>query len=231
LKTIGLIGGLSWQSTLTYYRLLNEAVGERLGGHHSADLRIWSGDFEPIHQAQLKDDHEWIGSVLADAGKGLADSGAELLVIASNTCHRYAGQIESAAGIPLVHIIDATAARITASDKTKVLLLGTDYTMSGEFYTGYMARFGIDCEVPGPEARTEVHRIIFDELVHGEIREDSKRELLGIIERAAGGGSEGVILGCTELGLILDEGDGAVPGFDTTTIHCAAVVDAALQAV
>lgn len=228
MKTIGLIGGLSWQSTLTYYRLLNEAVGERLGGHHSADLRIWSGDFEPIHQAQLKDDHDWIGSVLADAGKCLAEVGADLLVIASNTCHRYAGQVEVAAGIPVVHIIDATAGRIAASNMSKVLLLGTDYTMSGEFYTGYMARFGIDSVVPGPEERTEVHRIIFDELVHGDIREDSKMELLGIIERSGGLGAEGVILGCTELGLILDEADGAVPGFDTTTIHCAAVVDAAL---
>ena len=228
MKTIGLIGGLSWQSTLTYYRLLNEAVGERLGGHHSADLRIWSGDFEPIHQAQLKDDHEWIGSVLADAGKGLAEAGADLLVIASNTCHRYAGHIEASAGIPVVHIIDATAGRIAASDMSKVLLLGTDYTMSGEFYTGYIDRFGIECVVPEPEERTEVHRIIFDELVHGDIREDSRRELLGIIERSASRGAEGAILGCTELGLILDEEDGAVPGFDTTTIHCAAVVDSAL---
>ncbi len=228
MKTIGLIGGLSWQSTLTYYRLLNEAVGERLNGHHSADLRIWSVDFEPIHQAQLKDDHDWIGSVLADAGKGLADAGADLLVIASNTCHRYAGQVESVARIPVIHIIDATAERIAASDMTKVLLLGTDYTMSGDFYSGSMARFGIECVVPGPAERTEVHRIIFDELVHGDIRQDSKRELLEIIERSASGGVEGVILGCTELGLILDEGDGAVPGFDTTPIHCAAVVDAAL---
>jgi aspartate racemase len=228
LKTIGLIGGLSWQSTLIYYRLLNEAVGERRGGHHSADLRIWSVDFEPIHQAQLKDDHDWIGSVLADAGKGLAEVGADLLVIASNTCHRYAGQVEVAAGIPVVHIIDATAGRIAASNMSKVLLLGTDYTMSGEFYTGYMARFGIECLLPGPEERTEVHRIIFDELVHGDLREDSKRELLGVIERAAGRGAEGVILGCTELGLILDVGEGAVPGYDTTAIHCAAVVDAAL---
>ena len=203
-------------------------MGEGRGGHHSADLRIWSGDFEPIHQAQLKDDHDWIGSVLADAGKRLAEAGADLLVIASNTCHRYAGQVETAAGIPLVHIIDVTAARIAASDMSKVLLLGTDYTMSGEFYTGYMDRFRIECVVPEPEERTEVHRIIFDELVHGDVREDAKRELLGIIERSADRGAEGVILGCTELGLILDEEDGAVPGFDTTKIHCAAVVEAAL---
>ncbi len=228
MKAIGLIGGLSWQSTLTYYRLLNEAMGERLGGHHSADLRIWSGDFEPIHQAQIKDDHDWIGLALAEAGKGLVESGAELLAIASNTCHRYAGQIETAAGIAAVHIIDATAERIAAADMSNVLLLGTDYTMSGEFYTGYIDRFGIQCVVPEPGERTEVHRIIFDELVHGDIRDDSKRELLGIIERSAERGAEGVILGCTELGLILDEDDGAVPGFDTTTIHCAAVVDAAL---
>ena len=228
MKTIGLIGGLSWQSTLTYYRLLNEATGQRLGGHHSADLRIWSGDFEPIHQAQIKDDHDWIGSVLADAGVGLAEVGADLLVIASNTCHRYAGRIETGAGIPVVHIIDATAERIAASDMTKVLLLGTDYTMSGEFYAGYIDRFGIECVVPEPEERTEVHRIIFDELVHGEIREDSKEELLRIIESSTDRGAEGVILGCTELGLILGEQDGAVPGFDTTAIHCAAVIDAAL---
>ncbi len=228
MKTIGLIGGLSWQSTLTYYRLLNQAIGERLGGHHSADLRIWSGDFEPIHQAQLKDDHECIGSVLADAGKGLAAAGSDLLVIASNTCHRYAGQVETAAGIPVVHIIDATAAQIAAADMTKVLLLGTDYTMSGQFYTGHMDSFGVECVVPDPRDRSEVHRIIFDELVHGDIREDSRQHLLEVIETSAGRGAQGVILGCTELGLILGEDDGAVPGFDTTAIHCAAVVDAAL---
>ena len=228
MKTIGLIGGLSWQSTLTYYRLLNEAIGDRLGGHHSADLRIWSGDFEPIHQAQLKDDHDWIGSVLADAGKRLAEAGAELLVIASNTCHRYAGQVGIAAGIPVVHIIDATADRIRATGMRRVLLLGTDYTMSGGFYVDLMAARGIECVVPDRAERAEVHRVIFDELVHGEIKERSKSALLNIIEEAAERGAEGAILGCTELGLIIDEGDPVVPGFDTTRIHCRAVVDAAL---
>jgi aspartate racemase len=228
LKTVGLIGGLSWQSTLTYYRLLNEGVSERLGGHHSADLRIWSVDFEPIHEAQVRDDHEWIAGELAAAGRGLAETGADLLVIASNTCHQYADRISAVAAKPVVHIVGATADRITTTGMETVLLLGTDYTMSGEFYVDLMAARGIECLVPDPADRAEVHRIIFEELVHGEIREMSKGTLLTIIEQAADRGAQGVILGCTELGLILDEGDAAVPGFDTTRIHCSSVVDAAL---
>jgi aspartate racemase len=228
LKTVGLIGGLSWQSTLTYYRLLNEGVSERLGGHHSADLRIWSVDFEPIHDAQLRDDHEWIAGELAAAGRGLTEIGADLLVIASNTCHQYADRISEAAAKPVVHIVDATADRIGTTGMETVLLLGTDYTMSGGFYVDLMAARSIRCLVPDPADRAEVHRIIFDELVHGDIRETSKTALLTIVEQAAERGAQGVILGCTELGLILDEGDAVVPGFDTTRIHCAAVVDAAL---
>jgi aspartate racemase len=228
LKTIGLIGGLSWQSTLSYYRLLNQGVSERIGGHHSADLRIWSVDFDPIHQAQIRDDHEWIAGELAAAGRGLAESGADFLVIASNTCHQYADRISEAAAKPVVHIVDATADRITTTGMETVLLLGTDYTMSGGFYVDLMAARGIGCIVPGPEDRAEVHRIIFEELVHGEIKEESKGALLTIIEQSAERGAQGVILGCTELGLILDEGDAVVPGFDTTRIHCNYVVDAAL---
>lgn len=229
MKTVGLIGGLSWLSTLTYYRLLNEGMSERLGGHHSADLRIWSVDFEPIHQAQLREDHGWIAGELAAAGRGLAETGADLLVIASNTCHQYADQISEAAAKPVVHIVDATADRVRSTGMGKVLLLGTDYTMSGGFYVDLMAARGIECLVPEPADRAEVHRIIFDELVHGEIKEASKAALLSIIEHAAERGAEGAILGCTELGLILDEGDPVVPGFDTTRIHCSAVVDAALS--
>lgn len=228
MKTIGLIGGLSWQSTLSYYRLLNQGVSERIGGHHSADLRIWSVDFDPIHQAQIRDDHEWIAGELAAAGRGLAESGADFLVIASNTCHQYADRISEAAAKPVVHIVDATADRITTTGMETVLLLGTDYTMSGGFYVDLMAARGIGCIVPGPEDRAEVHRIIFEELVHGEIKEESKGALLTIIEQSAERGAQGVILGCTELGLILDEGDAVVPGFDTTRIHCNYVVDAAL---
>lgn len=225
MKAIGLIGGLSWQSTLTYYRLLNEAMGERLGGHHSADLRIWSGDFEPIHQAQIKDDHDWIGLALAEAGKGLVESGAELLAIASNTCHRYAGQIETAAGIAAVHIIDATAERIAAADMSNVLLLGTDYTMSGEFYTARMSDNGIECIIPDERDRAEVDRIIFEELVFGDIDDSSHRTLVDLIDASSEDGAEGVILGCTELGMILDEDDARIPGFDTTKIHCSAIVE------
>ena len=228
MKTIGLIGGLSWQSTLSYYRLLNQGVSERIGGHHSADLRIWSVDFDPIHQARIRDDHEWIAGELAAAGRGLAESGADFLVIASNTCHQYADRISEAAAKPVVHIVDATADRITTTGMETVLLLGTDYTMSGGFYVDLMAARGIGCIVPGPEDRAEVHRIIFEELVHGEIKEESKGALLTIIEQSAERGAQGVILGCTELGLILDEGDAVVPGFDTTRIHCNYVVDAAL---
>ncbi len=229
MKTIGILGGISWQSTASYYKLLNEEVGSRLGGHHCADLRIWSGDFEDHHQAQKVGDHDWISRTLCGAARDLVASGAEILIIASNTAHEYADLIEAEAERPVAHIVDVTAHRIKATGMENVLLLGTDFVMSGDFYRDRMAESGIHCMVPDEGDRAEVHRIIFEELVFGEIDDGSHRALIEIIDAGAEEGAEGVILGCTELGLILDEGDARVPGFDTTRIHCQAVIDAALN--
>lgn len=222
---------MSWQSTATYYRLLNREVGRRLGGHHSADLRIWSGDFDPHHQAQLDGDDQWEATTMVEAARGLVAGGAELLAIASNTVHKHADLIESMAGAPVVNIIDATAHRIQATGLENVLLLGTEYTMSGDFYKDRMAESGIACLVPEDDDRAEIHRIIFEELVHGRIDDGSHRTLVDIVDTWAEEGAEGSVLACTELGLILNEDDAMIPGFDTTRIHCQAIVDAALRGV
>lgn len=224
-----MLGGMSWQSTSTYYRLLNEEVGRRLGGHHCADLRIWSGDFERHHRAQLDGDDDWEASTMVAAAQGLIAGGAELLAIASNTVHKHADLIEAATGAPLINIIDATAHRIQTTGMDTVLLLGTDYTMSGSFYRDRMTESGITCLVPERPDRAEIHRIIFEELVHGEVDDASHRTLVDVIDSWADQGAEGVILGCTELGLTLDEDDARIPGFDTTRIHCHAIIDAALD--
>jgi aspartate racemase len=222
---------MSWQSTTSYYRLLNEEVGRRLGRHHCADLRIWSGDFERHHQAQLDGDDQWEATTMVDAARGLVAGGAELLAIASNTVHKHADLIESMAGAPVVNIIDATAHRIQATGLENVLVLGTDYTMSGDFYKVRMAESGINCMMPEDADRAEIHRIIFEELVHGDVDDGSHRTLVDIIDAWAEEGAEGAVLACTELSLILNEDDGLIPGFDTTRIHCQAIVDAALTGV
>lgn len=225
MKTVGILGGMSWQSTASYYKMLNEEVGRSSGGHHSADLRIWSGDFEPHHQAQVREDDDWVARAMVQAAKDLVSSGAELLVIASNTVHQYADLVESQTGQRVVNVIDATARRVSDSGLQTVLLLGTEYTMSGEFYTKRMADNGIECIVPDEDDRGEVHRIIFEELVLGEVDDGSHRTLVDLIDASSEDGAEGVILGCTELGMILDEDDARIPGFDTTKIHCTAIVE------
>ena len=225
MRTVGIIGGLSWQSTYTYYRLLNEGVGRRLGGHHSADLRIWSGDFDPIHEAQKRDDHEWIEATVCSAGEALVAAGSDLLAIASNTTHRYAAAIERRTGVPIVHIVDVTAEEMRRRAVDRVLLLGTGFTMRGPHYRERMAGFEVETMVPDDAGMAEVHRIIFDELVHGKVEAPSRQKLLELIEAAADDGAQGVILGCTELGMILDEDSASIPGFDTTRIHCEAIID------
>lgn len=225
MRTVGILGGMSWQSTASYYEMLNEEVGRRLGGHHSADLRIWSGDFEPHHQAQVRGDDDWVARVMVKAAADLVASGAELLVIASNTVHQYADLVESETGRRVVNVVDVTARRISESGLKSVLLLGTEYTMSGDFYAARMADNGIECIIPDEGDRAAVHRIIFEELVFGEVDDGSHRTLVDLIDASSEEGAEGVILGCTELGMILDEDDARIPGFDTTRIHCSAIVE------
>ncbi len=229
MRRIGLLGGMSWQSTITYYRHLNEEVNARLGGQHTADLVIWSGDFAPVARCTAERDWDTLARILVEAGKGLVAQGAELLVIAANTAHVVADQVEAYAGAPVINMIDATAHRLEEVGVGRAALLGTAAVMEEDFYAERMAANGIDVVVPSEEARKEIDRIIFEELVFGEIDNGSHRTLVDTIDILADQGAEGAILGCTELSLILDEDDARIPGFDTTRIHAEAAVEAALD--
>jgi aspartate racemase len=227
-KRIGILGGMSWQSTISYYRYLNEEVNARLGGQHSADLIIWSGDFAPLARSTATRDWDTTARILIQAASEVRSGGAEILVLAANTAHVVADEIEASAGLPLVNVIDVTAHRMEETGVKRAALLGTAAVMEGDFYKKRMADNGIECLVPADQERDEIDRIIFEELVHGVIDDGSHRFLVDSIDRLADDGAEGAILGCTELGLILDEDDGVVPGFNTTRIHSIAAVDAAL---
>lgn len=231
MKTIGLLGGLSWESTTLYYQHLNRGTRERLGGLHSAPLILWSFDFAEIEALMAAGD--WTGATerIADAGKRLADAGAELIVICSNTIHRMAGAVEAAAGVPLVHIADATAQAVRAEGVMSPLLLATKFTMEGAFYRGHMQdHYGLSVRIPGDEARVEVHRIIFEELCQGIVRPESKAAMLEIVDRAMEEGADSVILGCTEVAMLIGQDDIGAPVFDSTAIHANAVLDKALTA-
>ncbi len=220
---------MSWQSTVSYYRHMNEEVNARLGGQHSADLVIWSGDFAPVAECVQAKDWGELARILVPAGKSLAAQGAELLVIASNTVHSVADAVEAYAEVPVVNIIDVTAHRMREAGVDTAALLGTAAVMEEPFYRERMAENGITCLVPSEAARAEVDRIVFEELVFGTVDDGSHHTLVDVIDVLADEGAEGTILGCTELSLILDEDDGVVPGFDTTRIHAIAAVDAALD--
>ncbi|HET9693543.1 MAG TPA: aspartate/glutamate racemase family protein [Steroidobacteraceae bacterium] len=229
MKTIGLIGGMSWESTVPYYRAVNEAVRARLGGLHSAKLVLYSVDFEQIERLQRTDRWDVAGVVLGDAARALASAGADFLVICANTMHRVAPAIEAAAGLPLLHIADATAEAILAAGHRRVGLLGTRYTMEQEFYRERLMRpHGLEVLVPEASDREVVHRVIFDELCRGKILESSRAEYRRVIAALVARGAEAVILGCTEISLLVDAADASVPLFDTTAIHARRAVDWAL---
>jgi aspartate racemase len=229
MKTIGLIGGLSWESTAPYYRHLNEGVRERLGGLHSARIVLWSFDFAQVEALQAEGD--WAGAtrLMEDAARRLAGAGAELIVIASNTMHRMADEVEAAARLPLVHIADATGLAVRAAGLRRPALLATRYTMEQDFYRGRLAaRHGVEAMVPDERGRELVHRIIYEELCVGIVRAQSKAAYLEEIERLRRQGADGVILGCTEVGLLLGPEDTDLPVFDTTRLHVEKVLDVAL---
>ena len=229
MKTIGLLGGMSWESTETYYQLINEGVKARLGGLHSARIAMVSVDFAPIEELQAADDWEGAGRVLAEAARGVEAAGADFLVIATNTMHQVAPAIEAAIEIPLLHIADATAGPIRAAGVGTVGLLGTAFTMERDFYRGRLAeRHGLEVVVPEAEDRATVHRVIYDELVLGEVREESRTAYLEIIDRLRERGAEAVIEGCTEISLLVQPEHTAVPLYDTTALHAAAAVEMAL---
>lgn len=219
MKTIGLIGGMSWESTVTYYQLINEAVKKSLGGLHSAKILLYSVDFQEIEECQTRGDWEKSARILGDAAKGLEGAGADCIVICTNTMHKVAPQIGERVSIPILHIAEATAEALIDSGITRVLLLGTRYTMQQDFYKEKLVERGIEVMVPGDEDMEIVNRIIFGELCLGVISEESRREYLRIIEEQKGRGAQGVILGCTEIGLLISQADTELPVFDTTQIH------------
>ncbi len=229
MKTIGLIGGMSWESSLEYYRIINEATKARLGGFHSAKSLMVSVDFAEIEAMQEQGRWPEMAKVLAGAAKSLEDGGADFVILCTNTMHKVAGEIEASIHIPFLHIADATGQKIRDSRIGKVGLLGTRFTMEEDFYKSRLAgRYGLEVIVPDARQREIVHRVIFDELVKGEIRRESKEQYIGIIEGLARDGAEGVVLGCTEIGMLVHEGDCRVPVFDTTRIHAEAAVEYAL---
>lgn len=228
MKTIGLIGGLSWESSAQYYRLINEGVKARLGGLHSARVLMLSLDFAPVAALQASGDWDVLDTQMADAAKSLTAGGADMLLICANTMHLCAGAVEAATDVPLLHIADPAIAAIRAAGYTRVGLLGTAFTMEKPFYTGRMAAAGIAAIIPGDADRVTVHRIIYDELVQGVIRDESRAEYRRIIAALIADGAEAIVLGCTEIMLLVDRSDSAVPLFDTLALHVEAAVEAAL---
>ena len=231
MKCIGLLGGMSWESTVSYYQALNRGVRAQLGGLHSARVLLNSVDFAAIERLQHAGDWPATARLLAAEARKLQDGGADFLLIGTNTMHKVAPEIEAAIDIPLLHIADATAAKLRADGITRVGLLGTRFTMEQDFYKGRLQeRFGLAVLVPDEAGRERVHRIIYDELCLGEIRESSRAEYLAIIAGLAAAGAEAVILGCTEIALLVGDARAAVPLYDTTAIHAEAAVALALAA-
>jgi len=228
MRMIGMLGGMSWESTSLYYRRLNEGVRTRLGGLHSARILLESVDFAEIEALQRADQWRGAGDRLAGSARRLEAGGADFLLLCTNTMHRVAPAIEAAIGIPLLHLADATARRLVAAGVKRVGLLGTRFTMEQDFYRERLAAAGLDVTVPPAHERARVHRIIFDELCIGTVNPDSRTRMLGIMDGLHAAGAEAVILGCTELTLLVDERHTDIPLFDTTAIHAEAAVDAAL---
>ncbi len=223
-----MIGGISWESTHEYYRLINKEVNKRLGGTHSAPILMYSFDFDEIMEFINADDNKSIGKRLVEQSRKLEDAGAELLMLCANTAHRWAEKVASKVNIPLIHIADATGQAIRQAGLAKVLLLGTNYTMEGAFIKGKLSEeFSIEVVVPEKEDREEVSRIIYDELIRGKFLDNSRHFLLDVIRRHPH--VQGVILGCTELPLIVEEEDVDVPLFNTTKLHALAVLDFAMK--
>lgn len=228
MKTIGLIGGMSWESTAEYYRILNERTRERLGGLHSARCVLYSVDFAEIERLQVQGRWAEAGEVLADAARSLEAAGAELLLICTNTMHKVADSVEAAVSVPLLHLADTTAAAVRAAGLSRVGLLGTAFTMEQEFYRGRLAAGGLDVLVPDPEGRALVHRVIYEELCLGIVRDESRAAYRRVVEDLVARGAEGVVLGCTEIELLIGPEDSPVPVFPTARLHAEAAVDAAL---
>ena len=230
MKTIGLIGGMSWESSVEYYRIINETVRARRGALHSAKCVMYSVDFAEIaafqHQGRWKEATE----LMIDAAGRVERGGADFVLICTNTMHKMADDVRRNIGIPLLHIADTTAAEIRERGLERVGLLGTKFTMEEDFYKGKLIeKHGLEVLIPDGEEREAVHRVIYDELCVGEIRETSRKRYVAVVENLVGRGAQGVILGCTEIGMLVGPGETDVPLFDTTKIHAVAAVDRALE--
>lgn len=228
MKTIGILGGMSWESTQTYYKVINELVRDRLGGLHSAQIVLRSLDFEEIEACQRSGDWARAAGILAQAARGLEAAGTDVLLIATNTMHKVAPEVARAVSIPLLHIAEATGAALARRGIRKVGLLGTKYTMTEAFYKCRLEAQNFDVLVPSADDINLVNRVIFDELCTGVIRDESRAEFLRIIEELRSRGAEAVILGCTEIGLLVTQKDTDLPVFDTTLIHAEEAVRFAL---
>ena len=226
--TIGFLGGMSWESTAEYYRLANELVRERLGGLHSAQCVLHSVDFADVEQLQVAGEWDRAGQLLADAARAVEAAGADLLVLCTNTMHKVAGAIEQAVSIPLLHVIDVTADAIAQQGLTTVGLLATAFTMEQDFYRERLASHGITTIVPDADGRRVVHDVIYDELCRGIVTEFSREAYRRIIARLVADGAQGIVLGCTEIELLIGAQDAEVPVFPTTRLHVEAAVDRAL---
>ena len=224
-RTLGIIGGMSWESTESYYRLINEGIKAKLGNLHSADLLIHSVDFAPIGELQAQGAWDEMGARLAKSGKRLQAAGAQGLLIATNTMHKVIDDVQAATNLPIIHIADATAKAIQAQGLTKIALLGTQFTMTQDFYKQRLIDAGLQVLIPENDARAEVHRIIYDELCQGQFLDSSRQYYSQVIKDLANEGAEGVILGCTEIGLLIQQADSPIAVFDTTAIHAAAAVE------
>ena len=230
MKMIGLLGGMSWESSLEYYRIINQLVKKRLGGLHSAKCLMYSVDFQEIETLQAQGGWDEAGRILGEAAAGLEKGGADFLLICTNTMHKVAPAIQAHINIPLLHIADPTAQKVLSAGMRTIGLLGTRFTMQEDFYKGKLIHaHGLEVVVPASEDMHAVDRVIFEELCLGQIKPQSKKQYLEIIERLAKNGAEGVILGCTEIGLLVQPADCTIPVFDTTLIHAQAAVDFALQ--
>ncbi len=230
MKTIGMIGGMSWESTLEYYRIVNQAVKASLGGLHSAKCLLYSVDFEEIEALQHRNQWAEAARMMVGAAQSLEKGGADFVIICTNTMHKVAEAVEQGVSIPLLHIADATAEKIKAAGMQKIALLGTRFTMEEDFYKGRLVKsFGLDVLVPSESEMDVVHNVIYQELCLGRIESASRQKYLDIIDHLVAGGAEGVILGCTEIGLLVTQADTRVPLFDTTEIHAKAAVEFALR--
>ncbi len=228
MKTIGLIGGMSWESTITYYQIINQRIKQLLGGLHSAKILLYSVDFAEIEHYQAQGEWEQSGRVLAEIAHNLEQAGADIIIICTNTMHKVAPQIEQNIKIPILHIAEATARVIIEQGIHKIALLGTKYTMSQDFYKQKLIDNGLEVLIPEADDMEIVNQIIYQELCLGQIEAESKQKYLEIIAKLQAAGAEGIILGCTEIGLLINQDDTSLPVFDTSQIHALAAAEVAV---